>query len=237
MPNFKLTPYLWLIPFICFLVGYQLLYLFQPKTTLPTPNVVGEPLYSAIKTLSAQQLNLRISQEQVDPNLPDQVIVSQKPYAGQAVKSNQTVYVVVSRKPQPTSTPNLIGKTAEQVHEEIQALGLKQLAYPVPSAQPINTCVAQQPEPGAPLHKNQILTYISAGTDQLVLMPDFSQLNLADVIHFLQQHQLKFTIVHLPDPDIQYQHYYVTEQRPLPGTLVNLTQLTEVKLKVAPVTA
>lgn len=255
----RLTPYLWLLPFIGFLLGYQLLYLLQPKTTLPAPNLVGEPLATALKTLAAQQLNLRVSAEQIDPSLPEQVIISQKPYAGQALKPNQTVYVVITRKPQATTTPLLIGKTADQVQAELQALGLKQQAYFVPSTQPSGSCIAQQPEPGQPTHKNHLLTYFSSSAEPPLLMPDLRQLSLAEVSAFLTQHQVPYTIVNLPghvnphvtaanDPDhtaqlpratptettIPEHADLISDHRPRPGTLVQRAKLA-VQLKVAPV--
>ena len=248
-PNRSLTPYLWLLPFLGFLLGYQLLYFLQPKTVMPAPNLVGEPLATAVKTLATQQLNLRVSAEQTDPGLPDQVIISQKPYAGQAIKANQTVYVVLSRQPQPATAPSLIGKTLEQLPAELAPLGLKPVTYQVPSSQPVDTCIAQQPEPDSTTHKNQVLAYLSAGTPQPVLMPDLRQLNLATVCEFLTQYQVPYTIVNLPAPIADpaalasahqteisaLQDYQVIDQRPVAGTLLPQLHAVTVKLKVAPV--
>lgn len=225
---------LWVAPFIAFLLGYQLLNFFQPTTELVAPNIMGCNLYEALKNLSAQNLNLRIITEKIDSSLPDQTIISQKPYAGQTIKPNQTIFVATSRKPDATLAPDLIGKTSAEIKNLTQSDGLKILSYTQNSVYKADTCIAQNPEPNSPMSKRQVTVYLSAGQNQPILIPDFNNLELAQVQEFLQKNSLKLVVVNLDlnNPDNYLNNYVITEQWPLAGTIVKLDQLTEVRVRV-----
>lgn len=245
----NLRNFLWITPFIAFLLGYQLINFFQPTPELLTPNIVGHQLYDALKNCSAQNLNLRIITEKIDPSLPDQIIISQKPYAGQTIKPNQTIFVVTSRKPDATLAPNLIGKTSVEIKNLTQPDGLKILSYMQPSVQKAGTCIAQNPVPNSPMHKRQVTIYLSAGQNQPVLMPDLVNLELMQVQEFLHQNNLKLVVVNLDLNKNSFadtgdntsdsngynsnNNYLITEQWPLAGTILKLDQLAEVRVKVA----
>jgi beta-lactam-binding protein with PASTA domain len=245
----NLRNFLWVTPFIAFLLGYQLINFFQQTAELTTPNIIGHNLYDALKNCSAQNLNLRIITEKTDPSLPDQIIISQKPYAGQTIKPNQTIFVVTSRKPDLTLTPDLIGKTNAEIKNLTEHDGSKILSYSQHSAQKIGTCIAQNPEPHSPMHKRQVTVYLSAGLNQPVLMPDLVHLELAQVQEFLQANNLKLAVVNLDlahknnfadtgdtiseSNGDNYNNYLVAEQWPLAGTILKLDQLSEIRVKVA----
>ncbi len=236
--NFK--NFLWVTPFLAFLLGYQLINFFQQTTELTTPNIIGCNLYDALKNLSAQNLNLRIITEKTDPSLPDQIIISQKPYAGQTIKPNQTIFVVTSRKPDATLAPDLIGKTSAEIKILTQHDGLKILNYTQNSKHKIGTCIAQNPVPHSPMHKRQVTVYLSAGQNQPVLMPDLINLELVQVREFLAQNNLKLVVVNLDlNNNLEDRtgvdsasNYLISEQWPLAGTIIKLDQLTEVRVKV-----
>ncbi len=258
----NLKNFLWITPFVAFLLGYQLINFFQQTTELITPNIVGHNAYDALKNLSAQNLNVRIITEKTDSSLPDQIIISQKPYAGQTIKPNQTIFVVTSRKPDLTLAPDLIGKTSAEIKNLTQPDGLKVLSYTQNSAHKTGTCIAQNPVPNSPMHKRQVTVYLSAGQHQPVLMPNLVNLDLTQVQEFLQTNNLKLVVVNL---DLNHKNsftdtgdtanggnyasgalngdsnsnnnnnsssYLITEQWPLAGTILKLDQLPEVRVKV-----
>ena len=63
----KTSTYLWLLPFLSFLCGYQLIRSLYTVNTLTTPSIIGKEIQDAIKILSDNNLNPRILTEKEDP--------------------------------------------------------------------------------------------------------------------------------------------------------------------------
>lgn len=93
----NLKKILWLMPFASFLIGYQIINIFKNQNEIIVPNFVGKTLNQAIKVASDNNLNLRISAEKEDSQLPEGTIISQIPNR-QKIKPNQSIYLVISKK-------------------------------------------------------------------------------------------------------------------------------------------
>ena len=64
-----LKKYLWILPFLSFLLGYQFLSTLTTVHELKVPPLVGLSVTEAVKVLSDNNLNARIMAEKEEPDL------------------------------------------------------------------------------------------------------------------------------------------------------------------------
>jgi len=221
---------LWILPFFCFILGYQILNQLSQATSIPTPNLVGLSLANALKITSNLKLNLRIISEQVDQELPEDTILSQKP-ACQFIKTNQVIFIVVAKKPTTKITPDLYGLTSPEVGAKLNSQNLNFKAYELPNLAPNHTCFAQNPTANQNLNHLPIITYFSTNHHKLVIMPTLTGLPISDIKSFLAINNLKLKIKYLEDFNLPKNT--IIEQKPTAGTIINLNKITEVELFIA----
>lgn len=218
---------MWLGPFLAFLAGYQFLNYFYTVDKIPTPNLVGKKLTDAIKISSQQHLNLRILSEQVDQDLPENTILSQKPNH-QYIRPNQAIFVVISKKPQPEVIPNLGGCNEAELHAIFTKNKLKAKSYSVPSVLPKGLCICQSPTPNQPLEAHKLIIYLSSGSPKWIIMPNFINHDISEVKEFLEQHNLKINLKQSSAPHFLPNH--VIDQQPAAGTILNIDKLVQIDL-------
>lgn len=216
--------FLWVLPFVSFLCGYQLLRSLYTTGTLKTPTIVGKNLQDAVKILSDYNLNPRILAEKEDADLQAGTIITQTPSAGSSIKPNQPVFIVIATKTK-QCTPDVVGKNKISAQEELKKCGLMSTIHPVESSYPTDYCIGQNPVGGEPLDiRNPMLIYSSSGKKKPVLMPQFKHRQIQEVITFLEQQGMSFHIIHTSScPDGQTcKTGLVIDQRPLPGSVISL---------------
>ncbi len=221
---------LWLLPFICFFLGYQLLNQLYKVEKIANPNLVGQTISDAIKTCSNLNLNLRVISEQVEPNLPENTILSQKPNHA-FIKQNQIVFVVTSKKPEPLVAPNLYGLTLSEIEASLKQLAIKNKCYYLPSIAPKDTCFGQSVAPEQSLSDHKLISYISTNHNRLVIMPNLVACSLADTKTLLDSYQIKLNIKPVLDTGLPVNS--IIEQKPQAGTIVDLNKLAQIELCVA----
>lgn len=232
----RVISFLWIVPFICFLGGYQLIRLFADHSTIEAPSVVGHHIHDAIKLLSTYHLNARILTEKEEPDFPEGIIISQSPPQGQKIKSHQSLFLVVTRKPAKPQAPRLYGLIYKDALSLAQNGSLKLKAYTLESSNPQGTCIAQNAQPQEDLTDGTLTAYFSEGTTPIRLFPNLKGKKLSEVQRFLKSYgiQTKISHQHLVDESHICSSCVAVEQRPLPGTLVNLKKNFVVHLTVAP---
>ena len=94
-----LKGYLWVFPFISFLGGYFFLNSIYHTKGLETPSLIGMSLKEAVVLASAKNVNIRLTEEREDIELPEGTIIAQNPQPPLPIKPNQTLFCVVSKKP------------------------------------------------------------------------------------------------------------------------------------------
>lgn len=226
--------FLWLMPFASFILGYFLISLLIKQPSLQTPAVIGKTLDQAVVLLSQSNLNIRIVGQKEDAQLPEGTLLTQTPAAGNIIKEQQALYVTVSKKPIPLAMPHLIGKTETQAFAELEALGLSGKIYKIAHQLPADTIIAQSPNPGESASSHPIILYVATETDKPILMPNFKNRPLDEVISFLELQGITPTILHTPvPPDHRCTNCIVIDQRPLAGSFVkNTSGRIQVQLQV-----
>ena len=221
----SIKSYLWLIPFISFIAGYQLLYFFYGINEITTPTIVGKRLPQAFAILSQHNLNPRLLAQKEEPDLPEGTILSQTPAAGSAIKPNQSIFCVISKKPKKVTCPHLIGSKLPTIEQRLKEKNIRNKIYYLPSPYPTGNCITQLPSPNEPLQDNKLITYISAGNSKSVIFPYLKGKPAQNVQAFLEDRGIVVTLIHSQDKGRQHtcKNCIVLDQRPLAGSIIELS--------------
>ena len=217
----------WLLPFLCFIVGYFAIQTLVHTPSISTPPVIGMSLHQAFIELSNHNLNIRLLDQKEDPDLPEGTIINQIPAAHQLLKPRQTVFLTLSRQPIVFKTPHIIGKTTEEIASIVSAIGGKLKIYEIPSSHRKRYCIGQVPAPESPFDSKILIAYISQGSHRPIIWPNFIGKNKDDVMDFLAPYQLDVHIV-----DNGQKGTTIIDQRPLAGSIINLDQKPYIQLHV-----
>ena len=226
----QINKLLWLVPFISFVLGYELLNQLYRVSKINTPNLVGKKLSEALHITSSQNLNLRILNEKIDADLPADTIISQIP-THHFIKSNQTMFVVIAKKPDIKIMPDLHGNTNNEIQAKLNIQNLKTKSYYLPNIMPKEYCFGQSPAANQPLSRShKIITYLSQGNSQLVIMPKLVDLNLANISSMIETYKLQTKLTYHPSSHLP--ENYILAQKPESGAIINLEKLTLIELYV-----
>jgi len=113
------------------------------KPKLGVPNVVGQPVATAVKRLQAAGLGS--NQRVVFASAPAGRVTAQRPAAGTAVKKGSTVALTVSKGPQRVAVPSVIGRRRDDAIKRLVDAGFHAAVFSVPSQSPRGFVVAQSP--------------------------------------------------------------------------------------------
>ena len=226
--------FLWLLPFLCFLFGYQLIRFFFTVDTLVMPRLVGRHLQEAVRMLSDQNLNIRIVEEKETTEVPEGTILSQIPLEGQKIKPYQSIFLVLSQRSSTTLAPIIQGLSETEAVQLAHERQLDIKRYRIFSSAPIDMCIAQVPGRSLPLTSRKIIAYISAGEQPYRLMPNFKHIPIAEVVSFLRTYNIEPHIFHGYEvgEDHSCDNCVVLEQRPFAGSFINISTPFKVQLRI-----
>lgn len=228
--RFFLKRLVWLIPFAGALVGYYAMARLLRVDEVEVPAIVGSSLEDALALLGPCQLGLKLLAEKIDATVPEGTITEQRPAAGKKVRPHQSVLVVVARQPEPDRAPLMIGLCQQDAQAKATKLGIKVRCLELESMLPSGRCLAQSPEQGEPIEAQGLTLYFSGGVSPWRVMPSLQNRSLADVVSFLELFSIKPKIFGLSgDFD---GNSMVVDQRPLPGSIINIKKMHTVYLQV-----
>lgn len=232
----KLRSLLWTLPFAGFFLGYLIPLYVLSRTTQKTPHLVGKLLQEALTMLSEQQLNARITQELEDAIIPAGTIMHQIPSPGQPVKSNQSIALTVSKKPALPATPDLISKNIKELNACTKKINALVELIGIPSGGNYPGCLAQTPSSDTPLQKKTIIAYIPKQQEKLVVIPNLVGSELATATECVNKIPLTLQIFYhgiLVQEPVLYSTASIIAQRPLAGSIINLTKPPCIQLEIA----
>ncbi len=223
------------IPFLGFLLGYFVTHWLMQKDEVATPNVIGKSLQESVVVLSQNNLSVRLLHEQEDAVLPEGTILDQIPKPYQKVKPNQNVFVTVSKKESLMQVPDFYGHQKDEVVIMAEKRGIELRAFFVASNLPKGRCIAQNPQSGAIFERKRITAYFSDGQTSLCVLPSFKDQAVTDAEEFLKLNNIKAEIVHDKEEvsDHQCSSCKIIDQRPLAGSIIDLSHKITVQLQVA----
>jgi beta-lactam-binding protein with PASTA domain len=229
--------FLWIAPFLSFAFGYLLIQKFVRISEIITPALVGQQVHTILPLITQCNLNIRLIDQKEESEIPEGIILNQTPVAGTAVKPNQPIFIVTTKKPITLHTPQCIGLQKDELIAQLTAQGIQPRIYYLSHPYPEKMCFAQSPQYNESLEQNKLTLYISAGNNKPIIWPDFIDLPLQDVIDFLDNYHIEPHIIN-DYAHMQYTgiHYKVIDQRPFAGTLLTLdeTKPLSVQLRIRP---
>lgn len=234
--NNKNNIFLYFLPFLIFLSGYYIFYIFLQKRDIISPNLIGKNLTHSLSLLAENNLSLKLLREDENSDLPEGVILDQIPKPGQKMRPNQNLLVVISKKIKYSTVPNFVGQNQKVVALTIAKMGLQPKFFTIESAQPAGTCIGQYPSAGQDLIKDKLLIYVSSGSNKLSIVPNFKDCPVIKLKELAKKHELKVDVYHNNSIDLSNHDCStcrVIEQRPAAGSIVDLNKKLYLQVQVA----
>ncbi|WP_199516066.1 Stk1 family PASTA domain-containing Ser/Thr kinase [Nucisporomicrobium flavum] len=179
----------------------------------PVPDVVGMEKAAAKGEIEGTKLKFKEGAGKYSDTLPQGVVISIDPKAGESLKPGATVTAVISKGKAPITVPQVVGKNVNDARAELQRLGLSVVEQYKDSDQPADTVIGQSPEQGTGAEKDdEIKLEVSKGPP-LVTVPDLTNQPCQQAAQTLQGSSLVPKINFNPNG-------LVRQQSPAPNTPV-----------------
>ena len=220
----SIRSFLWILPFLSFLAGYQLLRTLSHVEVIEVPPVVGLHMHDAIKTLSSFQLNVRILAEREDLDVPEGIIITQTPIQGTKVKPHQSIFLVITRRPPKPRAPSLYGLPKDEAIAKAQERGIQLKAYSLESMYPSGKVIAQNSYIDQEVSTKIMAVYVSSGPTSLRIFPDLKGHTVSEVKHFFEPFDIKIQVAHPFTEAHDCGSCIISEQRPVAGTFIDIAK-------------
>ncbi|WP_251422123.1 Stk1 family PASTA domain-containing Ser/Thr kinase [Veillonella agrestimuris] len=165
---------------------------FWSNTTVEVPNVVGKQASVARNMLEDKRLRVSTS-EVTNVDVPAGQVISQTPGAGEKVKEQRTIHLVVSKGVGDITVPDLSGLTADQARQRLKDIGLvvgKITQQPIED-KPNNIIISQSPSGDSKVAKGTAVDIVLSQTKaKKIKMPSLVGMTLKDARDVLGSHNL-----------------------------------------------
>ena len=186
--------------------------------SVDVPDVVGEPIDEATKTLEDEDL-LVDDRSQASRKKAGTVIRTAPP-AGESVACRTVVTAFVSRGVKLITLPDLTGVAQEQAEAELDDLGLIANVDTRDADEPEGTVLAQSPAPGAQVQRGDTVRIVVSSGAGSVVVPDVLGQPSDTAIAELQQLGVDVD-VEQQETDVRSEDDRVLEQAPAANTRIH----------------
>lgn len=165
---------------------------FWSNTTVDVPNVVGKQVSVAKNMLEDKHLRVSTS-EVTNTDIPAGQVISQTPGAGEKVKEQRTIHLVVSKGVGDITVPDLSGLSLEQARQRLKDIGLVvgKITQQSMDGKPDNVIIAQTPSGDSKVAKGTTVdVVVNKAKVKKVKMPDLIGMTLKDARDILASHNL-----------------------------------------------
>jgi serine/threonine-protein kinase len=193
--------------------------IFEKTPEVTVPAVVGMGLSEALDHLGAARLDLEVRGFEYSDQIPENLVLRQRPEPGRVVKASRGVRVVLSRGPERHQVPDLGGLTLEDATIQLEEAGFRvEVAARIHSGRE-GEILGQGVQPGAWLLKGRAVPLlVSAGrAPVLVRMPALEGLPLDKAVAEVESSQLKRGAIDQVPVEDPTKTGLVLRQTPAPG--------------------
>jgi len=167
------------------------------STGLPkaeVPDLVGTSSTDAVAALT--KLGLKPRLRPVPSAKPAGTVLAQDPPPQTKSTVGSTVWINVSKGPQPVSVPSVIGEPIDQASSELQAAGFNVSTRYVEDNQPANTVIGQSPSSGQSAGKGSTVSLTVSKGPKTSTVPDVTSTDVGSAEQTLQASGFRFKVVY-----------------------------------------
>ncbi|MBD3231628.1 hypothetical protein GF322_03105 [Candidatus Dependentiae bacterium] len=231
----NLYSFFYFLPFVSFLFGYFIIYIFAQKQIIYTPNVIGKNLQTGINIAAKKGLSIKLLREKEDWNLPEGIILDQLPKPQSIIRVNQCLLLTISKKPKGIAAPNFLGQNQKFITSISSKMGLSTKIFWIKSLYPFDTCIAQYPQYDQELDKDRkLITYISQGNQSLYVVPNLKGLPINEVKRALEREKVQVEIFNTAQIDRKEMdnEIKIIDQKPMSGSIIDLSKPLFMQLQI-----
>ena len=142
------------------------------KEPLKVPNVVGKSSSSAQNTITSMGLKISVVQE-YSSTVASGNVIKQSPAANTSVYKGDTITITVSKGKEPTTVPDVLGKTKTNAQSAITAAGLKvKVVEEYSETDASGTVIGQSPADGDSAYKGDTVTITVSKGKKPITVPN-----------------------------------------------------------------
>ena len=200
---------------------------FWSNANITVPNVVGKQVSVARNILEDNHLRVTVS-EVANSEVPAGQVISQTPAAGETVKENRPVHLVVSKGSGDITVPDLSGLTVDQARQRLKDLGLVvgKITMQEDTSKPDGVVLSSSPSNDSKVSKGQpIDLVVNKLKPKKVSMPNVIGMSLKDARDALAQASLSVGTIQgtVDEKSTVTEQSVAAGQEVEEGTSVNLT--------------
>jgi serine/threonine-protein kinase len=163
-----------------------------PKAVVP--DLVHSSSTDAVATLT--KLGLKPRLRQVPSAEAAGTVLAQDPPADTKATVGSTVWINVSKGPQPVAVPSVVGEPIDQASSELQAGGFNVSPRFVDDNQPKNTVIGQSPIGGTSAAKGSTVSLTISNGPKTSTVPDVTSTDVGSAEQTLQASGFKYKVAY-----------------------------------------
>ncbi|MHB1335225.1 MAG: Stk1 family PASTA domain-containing Ser/Thr kinase [Candidatus Humimicrobiaceae bacterium] len=194
----------------------------ETNNIVKTPNIIGLNYEEAKKIIN--EAGLKISERSNEPSsiFDTGIVISQDPLPGNELKRNDGVKIKVSSGKNILIIPDVVGYDYSFVVSQLESMGLHVVLNKEPDMQLMPGKVIRiSPEAGTEVNEGDLVNIYIATTEQMIQMPDVTQMSTEKAVSILQGLNISFDISNVA-ASYDIQKNLVISQLPAPGTFISI---------------
>ncbi|MDD5659619.1 MAG: Stk1 family PASTA domain-containing Ser/Thr kinase [Actinomycetota bacterium] len=194
----------------------------QPSIFTIVPNVIGLNIADATKIINDLGLKITQTQKEYSDFFEEEIVIYQDPSFGSEVKTGENIKLKISLGQNILMIPNIIGYDYSYVASQLASMGLNVIINKIPNVdyQP-GKVLKISPEVGTRVKEGDIVNIYIATTEQMIQMPDVTQLSVDKAVSILQSLSISYDISNV-EAQFDIQKSLVISQYPSPNTFISI---------------
>ena len=187
-----------------------------------TPNIVGLNIEEAEKIINEAGLKISETIDEYSNSFGKGIVLSQEPLPGTEIKINANVEIKVSSGKNILLIPNLVGYDYTYAVSQLESMGLHVSLNKEPdiSFTPGNV-IRITPAAGTEVSEGDMVNIFIATTEQMIQMPDVTQMSTEKAISLLQGLNIAYDISNVT-VNYDIQKNLVISQLPAPNSFMSI---------------
>lgn len=186
------------------------------------PNLIGLNISDATKIINEASLKISDTLNEPSDFFESGIVTFQDPPPGKEIKINEAVKLKISSGKNIIMVPNIIGYDYLYVISQLEAMGLNVNINRVPSTDSLPGKVLRiSPEAGTRVREGDLISIYIATTEQMILLPDVTQLSVDKAVSILQSLNILYDISNI-EAQYDIQKNLVMSQYPGPDTYISI---------------